>query len=98
MAGLAVGAMRSAQGQTSVPQVRPNKLYDYGVRSRFVISKHFGLHGQRSSLLDHLPGKGVLRPSGKVWFPSTSKFNMFAGMDPSILPTTNLSNSKKHLD
>ena len=45
VAGLAVGAIRAAQGQTSGSQaleVRPNELYDYGVRSRFVTSARTG--------------------------------------------------------
>ncbi len=49
VAGLAVGAIRSAQGQTPMPEVRPNELYDYGVRSRFVTSARIGtndIHGR----------------------------------------------------
>ena len=49
VAGLTVGAIHSAQGQTSVTPVRPNELYDYGVRSRFVTSARIGtndIHGR----------------------------------------------------
>ena len=42
LAGSAVGVIHSANGQIIGPELRPNELYDYGIRSRFVTSKRIG--------------------------------------------------------
>ena len=49
LAGSAVGVIHSANGQIIGPELRPNELYDYGIRSRFVTSKRIGtndFHGR----------------------------------------------------
>ena len=87
LAGLAVGAIRSAQGRTSGLQVRPNELYDYGVRSRFVTSARIGTNGIHGR--DIRPGvprdwgvRTPLQDSVGIITPSSLHFIINHGYDP----------------
>ena len=87
LAGVTVGAIHPVQGQTSVPEVRPNELYDYGVRSRFVTSARIGtndIHGR-----DIRPGvprdwgfRTPLQDSVGIITPASLHFIVNHGYDP----------------
>ncbi len=87
LAGVAMGAIGSAQGQTSVPPVRPNELYDYGVRSRFVTSTRIGTNGIQGR--DIRPGvprdwgfRTPLQDSVGIITPASLHFIINHGYDP----------------
>ena len=87
LAGSAVGVIHSTDGQIIGPELRPNELYDYGIRSRFVDSERIGTNGFGGR--DIRPGvprdwgfRTPLQDSVGVITPSSLHFVLNHGYDP----------------